>query len=107
VVETEEENALPRAAVMSCLQPRHQGSATTNGALSTRFRQRGVLPDRGQRTIDALKTEPEFESEARAAELLVAVLAQERKDVIDLASHRTCSESELTEHQHEGSGSDL
>jgi hypothetical protein len=39
-----------------------------------------------------------------AAELLVAVLAQERKDVIVVASHRACSASGLTEHQHEGSG---
>jgi len=91
MVEKEEENVLRRTAVVIRLEPGDERSATANGALGTRFAQRDLMAGRGQRGVNALKAELELEGEAGTAELLIGMLAQEREDLIDFASHRKCS----------------
>ena len=91
MVEKEEENALRRTAVVIRLEPCDERSSTANGALGTRFAQGDLMAGRGQRDVNALKAELELEGEAGTAELLIGMLAQEREDLIDFASHRKCS----------------
>jgi len=62
------------------------------------------MAGRGQRGVNALEAELELEGEAGTAELLIGMLAQEREDLIDFASHRKCSACELPRGQQGSTG---
>jgi len=94
VVEKKKENTLTGTAVMNGLQAGHESSATTDGTLSSHFRERNSLPNRGEDAIHCLKSQLEFEGKTGAAELLVRVLAQKGREVTNVTRHPKFSASD-------------
>src|SRR5262249_5013494 len=100
VVEDKAENPVLGARGTSSVQARHASDVTAQSASAKKFRQGSCPPDGVEHGVHPGKREVELEGKTDSTELTVAVLTEERHEIVDIAPHRKSSASPSLQYPH-------